>query len=35
MEQSFKGLFRDARYFCRHVGKFNLFLLAVLSAVGK
>jgi SAM-dependent methyltransferase len=35
MEQHFKVLFRDARYFYRHVGKFNLFLLTVLSPVGK
>ena len=35
MEQYFKILFRDARYFYRHVGKFNLFLLTVLSPVGK
>ena len=35
MEQYFKVLFRDARYFHRHVGKFNLFLLTVLSPVGK
>lgn len=35
MEQYFKVLFRDARYFYRHVGKFNLFLLTVLSPVGK
>ena len=35
MEQHFKVLFRDARYFYRHVKKFNLFLLTVLSPVGK
>lgn len=35
MERYFKVLFRDARYFYRHVGKFNLFLLTVLSPVGK
>jgi SAM-dependent methyltransferase len=35
MEQHFKVLFRDARYFYRDVKKFNLFLLTVLSPVGK
>jgi SAM-dependent methyltransferase len=35
MEQYFKVLFRDARYFYPHVGKFNLFLLTALSPVGK
>lgn len=35
MEQCFKVIFRDARYFYGHVGKFNLFLLTVLSPVGK
>jgi SAM-dependent methyltransferase len=35
MEQHFKVLFRDARYFYRDVKKFNLFLLTVLAPVGK
>ncbi|HUO62612.1 MAG TPA: methyltransferase domain-containing protein, partial [Terriglobales bacterium] len=35
MEQHFKVRFRSARYFYPNVRKFNLFLLTVLSPVGK
>ncbi len=35
MEQYFKVVFRHARYFYRHVGKFNLYLRTVLEPVGK
>ncbi len=35
MEQYFKVMFRHARYFYPHVGKFNLYLLTVLEPVGK
>lgn len=35
VEQHFKVLFRDARYFYPVVKKFNLFLLTVLQPVGK
>jgi len=34
LEQHFKVVFRHARYFHRHMGKFNLFLLTVLEPVG-
>lgn len=34
LEQHFKVVFRHARYFHPHVGKFNLFLLTVLEPVG-
>jgi len=35
LEQHFKVVFRHARYFYRHVRKFNLYLLTVLEPVGK
>ena len=35
METHFKVLFRHARYFYPHVKKFNLYLLTVLTPVGK
>lgn len=34
LEQHFKVVFRHARYFYRHVRKFNLYLLTVLEPVG-